>query len=284
MTDSPSPQPSPQRGVGAWQALRHATARLTSITDTPRLDAELLLAHALGITRERLILDPPDHVPESFDTLLQRRLAREPLAYITGSRDFWTITLAVGPGVLIPRPDSECLIEAALDHFAAAPPATILDLGTGPGTLLLAAMSEFPDAQGVGVDASEVALSYARRNAAALGLDDRTNVRLGDWADGLEGPFELILCNPPYVESDAALSPEVMNEPHSALFAGPDGLDDYRRLAPQIAALLAPGGCACVEIGFTQADTVSAMFQALGLCVVVRKDLGGRDRCLLVTR
>lgn len=266
------------------QALANATARLATITDTPRLDAELLLAHALGITRDRLILDPPEHVPETFEALIERRLAHEPLAYITGRRDFWTITLAVGPGVLIPRPDSETLIEAALEHFAARPPATILDLGTGPGTLLLAALSEFQDAQGLGVDASEVALNYARRNADALGVADRATLQRGDWGEGLAGPYDLILCNPPYVECDAALSPEVMSEPHCALFAGPEGLDDYRHLAPQIARLLAPKGCACVEIGFTQAEAVSALFAAQGLSVAVRRDLGGRDRCLLVRR
>ncbi|MBK8631204.1 MAG: peptide chain release factor N(5)-glutamine methyltransferase [Sphingomonadales bacterium] len=269
-------------GRSIRQALIHATARLIPVTDTPRLDAELLLAHALGITRERLILDPPDHVPDSFETLLQRRLAHEPLAYITGSRDFWTITLAVGPGVLIPRPDSETLIEAALAHFEASPPATVLDLGTGPGTLLLAALSAFQSAQGLGVDASDDALAYARRNAAALGLADRATLVRGDWGEGLSGPFDLILCNPPYVESDAALSPEVLNEPHGALFAGPDGLDDYRRLAPQISRLLAPEGCACVEIGYTQAQAVRALLEAEGLDVAVRRDLAGRDRCLLV--
>ena len=269
-------------GRSIRQALIHATARLIPVTDTPRLDAELLLAHALGITRERLILDPPDHVADSFEALLQRRLAHEPLAYITGSRDFWTITLAVGPGVLIPRPDSETLIEAALAHFEASPPATVLDLGTGPGTLLFAALSEFQSAQGLGVDASDDALAYARRNAAALGLADRATLVRGDWGEGLSGPFDLILCNPPYVESDAALSPEVLNEPHGALFAGPDGLDDYRRLAPQIARLLAPEGCACVEIGYTQAQAVRALLEAEGLDVAVRRDLAGRDRCLLV--
>ncbi len=266
------------------QALATATARLATITDTPRLDAELLLAQALGITRDRLILDPPAHVPETFEALIERRLAHEPLAYITGRRDFWTITLAVGPGVLIPRPDSETLIEAALEHFATRPPATILDLGTGPGTLLLVALSEFQGAQGLGVDASEVALNYARHNADALGVADRATLQWGDWGEGLAGPYDLILCNPPYVESDAALSPEVMNEPHGALFAGPEGLDDYRRLAPQIARLLAPGGCACLEIGFTQAEAVSALFAAQGLSVAVKRDLGGRDRCLLVRR
>lgn len=284
MTDSPSSQPSPQRGEGVREALVAATARLSAVTDTPRLDAELLLAHALGITRERLILDPPVQVPGSFARLIERRLAHEPLAYITGTRDFWTITLAVGPGVLIPRPDSETLIEAALAHFAATSPRTILDLGTGPGTLLLAALSEFPDATGLGVDASDAALDYARRNAEALGLSGRASLRQGNWAEEVDGPFDLILCNPPYVEADAALSPEVLSEPHSALFAGMDGLDDYRRLAPQIARLLAPAGCACIEIGFTQAEAVMALLSDAGLTVSVRQDLGGRDRCLVATK
>lgn len=267
------------------EALRHATARLSAITDTPRLDAELLLAHALGITRERLILDPPSAVPEAFEALVQRRLAHEPLAYITGTRDFWTITLAVGPGVLIPRPDSETLIEAARAHFTGkTPPARILDLGTGPGTLLLAALSEWPDARGLGVDASVAALDYARRNGDALGLANRVDWRHGNWAEGLEGTTDLILCNPPYVETDAALTPEVLNEPYGALFAGADGLDDYRTLAPQIVRLIAPGGCACIEIGHTQADAVTALLEAQGLAVALRQDLGGRDRCLVATQ
>lgn len=266
------------------EALTAAAARLSAVTDTPRLDAEILLAHALGITREALLLG--DHgVPPEFAALIERRCAHEPVAYITGRRDFWTISLEVGPGVLIPRPDSETLIEAAIAHFGDHGPERILDLGTGPGTLLLAALDHWTGATGLGVDASETALGYARRNADRLGLGNRAQFRAGSWADGLAGAFDLILCNPPYVESGAALPPDVAaHEPHEALFAGPDGLDDYRILAPQIATLIAPGGCAAIEIGHDQAASAGVLFAAQGLCVGIRRDLGDRDRCLLVTR
>jgi release factor glutamine methyltransferase len=266
------------------EALASAAARF-AFSATPRLDAELLLAHALGITRERLLLDPPTAVPDSFWPLVERRAAQEPVAYIVGRRAFWTIELAVGPGVLVPRADSETLIEAAVAHFAGTDgPGTILDLGTGPGTLLLAALAEWPTARGVGVDASDAALDYARRNAADLGLVERVTLSRGDWTAGLEGRFDLILCNPPYIGTDEALPPEVAAyEPAEALFAGADGLDDYRTLAPLIAAHLAPGGCACIEIGHTQAAAVTALLEAAGLGVALRQDLGGRDRCLIAT-
>lgn len=279
----PNGWPGWMKAEAVKTALRNATAQLASVTDTPRLDAELLLAHALGLDRDRLILDPPEAVPTSFEALVQRRLLHEPLAYITGMRDFWTISLEVTPDTLIPRPDSETLIEAALAHSAARAPARILDLGTGPGTLLLAALSEFPDASGLGVDRSSAALAVAARNAERLGLAARAAFQQGDWGAGLEERFNLILCNPPYVEEGSDLSPEVMNEPHAALFAGVDGLDDYRHLAPQLPALLAKGGCACIEIGYRQASAVTALLEAQGFAVALRQDLGGRDRCLIAT-
>ena len=144
-----------------------------------------------------------EDAPAAFEPLLARRLAHEPVAYISGRRAFWTIELEVGPGVLIPRPDSETLIEAAVEHFGAAGPRSVLDLGTGPGTLLLAALDQWPGAVGLGVDSSEAALDFARRNAERLGLADRARFRLGDWAEGVDERFDLILCNPPYVEPDA---------------------------------------------------------------------------------
>jgi release factor glutamine methyltransferase len=266
-------------------ALATATQRLTPVSDTPRLDAELLMAHALGTTREQLLLwhlDVP--APDSFDALIERRLTHEPIAYITGTRDFWIISLAVGPGVLIPRPDSETLIEAAVAHFADAAPAAILDLGTGPGTLLLAALAQWPKAHGLGVDASPDALDYARRNAELLDLADRASFRVSNWAEGVAGDFDLILCNPPYIAADEALPAEVReHEPGAALFAGPDGLDDYRIIATQLPRLIAPGGMAAIEIGATQAEAVAALLVAQGLNVAVRRDLAGRDRCVIAT-
>ncbi|MEQ1725233.1 MAG: peptide chain release factor N(5)-glutamine methyltransferase [Sphingopyxis sp.] len=263
------------------RALGDATAQLTAISDTPRLDAELLLAHALGAERGTMLLDPDRFaLPSTYAALVARRMAYEPVAYILGTRDFWTISLSVGPGVLIPRADSETLIEAALAHFGEAGPATTLDLGTGPGTLLLAALDQWPKAHGVGVDRSETALGYAQRNATALGLGARATFVEGGWDDG--GSADLILCNPPYVETSAPLDRQVADyEPHEALFAGRDGLDDYRAILPTLARRIHPGGIAILEIGASQERAVTALASAAGLAVRSRKDLSGHVRALL---
>jgi release factor glutamine methyltransferase len=267
------------------QALADAALQLAATTDTARLDAELLMAHALGVTRNDLLLrhlDAP--IPDVFEPLLQRRLAHEPIAYITGTRAFWTIELQVGPGALIPRPDSETLIEAAIEHFDERGPSHILDLGTGPGTLLLAALDQWPQARGLGVDASEQALAYARANARHLGMANRAEFRTGDWTEGVEGAFDLILANPPYIGTHEQLPAQVReHEPASALFAGIDGLDDYRRILPALADLLAPGGAAVLEIGWTQAKAVSTLALQHGLLPAVHSDLGGRPRVVLLT-
>ncbi|WP_236697328.1 peptide chain release factor N(5)-glutamine methyltransferase [Sphingomonas sp. Leaf357] len=255
------------------------------MTETPRLDAELLMAHALGIARETLLLGQLDApTPADFAPLVARRLTHEPVAYITGTRAFWTIDLRVGPGTLIPRPDSETLIEAAVAHFARAAPRTILDLGTGPGTLLLAALAEWPEATGLGVDASRTALDFARRNATDLGMAGRARFVSGDWAEGLTGRFDLILCNPPYIGTAEDLPDEVRaHEPGTALFAGADGLEDYRRIAPQLPPLLAPGGAAVLEIGHSQTSAVTDLLEAQGFAVALAHDLGGRPRALIAT-
>ncbi|MFM6853607.1 MAG: peptide chain release factor N(5)-glutamine methyltransferase [Sphingopyxis sp.] len=273
-------------------ALADATARLAPHSDTPRLDAELLMAHALGITRETLLLNHGQLAPPpGFATLMDRRMADEPIAYILGQRDFWSITLAVGPGVLIPRPDSETLLDAAVAHAGhSGAPARILDLGTGPGTLLLAALDEWPCARGTGVERCAIAREYAARNTAALGMADRCRIIAGDWHDaaGLratlaaDGPFDLILSNPPYVESTATLARQVAAyEPGQALFAGVDGLDDYRAIMPTLPALLAPAGIAIIEIGHMQGAAVSALAQGAGMTAHRQQDLAGRDRALL---
>jgi release factor glutamine methyltransferase len=261
-------------------ALREAALRIGG--ETPRLDAEVLLAHALGQDRGWVLLNRDVKIDtQAYEKLVVRRVAGEPVAYITGAREFWSLRLKVTPDVLIPRPDSETLIEAALG--SGVTPARILDLGTGSGALLLAALSEWPGATGLGVDRSPAALAVAAENAALLRLAGRAAFRQGDWGQGLDARFDLILCNPPYVEDAAPLSAEVRDhEPASALFAGPDGLDDYRRLIPQVPALLAPGGVAVVEIGHTQAAAVVALAAAVGLCSVVKQDLAGRDRCLVL--
>jgi release factor glutamine methyltransferase len=268
--------------VTVTQALRDAAARLASASDTPRLDAELLMAYALGQTREALLLGRQDDpAPAAFDALVGRRLDHEPIAYITGHKGFWTIELQVSPAVLIPRPDSETLIEAAIDHFGDRAPKSILDLGTGSGALLLAALSRWPEARGVGIDASAEALAVAAANAQRLGLADRARFALGDWQG--DAQVDLILCNPPYIATDEDLPPSVAHyEPASALFAGANGLDDYARIAAVLD--FAPGGIACIEIGATQAQSAGALFAAQGFQVSVRQDIAGKDRCLLLTR
>jgi release factor glutamine methyltransferase len=273
------------KGVRVKNALIATTHYLQDVTATPRLDAEVLMAHALGIERDRMLLsylEAPS--PDNFADFVVRRLAYEPVAYITGKRDFWSICLNVGPGALIPRPDSEILIEVALGHFGVEGPKTILDLGTGPGTLLLSALSEWPNTHGLGVDQSEDALTYANANAKQLGMAHQARFERGDWAKSIDEQFDLILCNPPYVEANADLDPQVSKfEPKDALFAGEEGLDDYRTLAPQIARLVAPGGLAVIEIGSSQAEAVMNIFAAFPMDAVIHKDLGGRDRCIAFT-
>lgn len=269
--------------MNATAALAEATRRLAGTSDTPRLDAELLMAHALGVDRERLLLDPPHGAaPAAFGGLIERRLRREPVAYIIGKRAFWTIELLVGPGVLIPRPDSETLIEAAIAHFGGRAPGSILDMGVGSGALLLAALSEWPEAIGLGVDQSGAALATAAANAERLGMAGRARIEPGNWDVAMAGAFDLVLCNPPYIETGADLPRDVADyEPASALFAGKDGLDDYRRIAP--ALRLPPGGVACIEIGATQASAVRTLFEVVGFTTKIRKDLAGHDRCVVVT-
>lgn len=269
------------------RALADAARQLEKRSDTARLDCELLMAEALHIDRDRLILDPPDRqVPKRFWDMLERRKAGEPIAYITGRRAFWNIELHVGPGVLVPRPDSEVLIASAIEHFDGSQgPQRILDLGTGPGTLLLAALDIWPSAGGLGIDFSRQALSYASANARRLGFEQRLKLMQGNWADGLVETFDLILCNPPYVPDDAELGAGVREfEPDEALFAGREGLDAYRQLAPQLPQLLNPGGLAVVEIGADQAGAVTALLARDGLNAKVAQDLAGRDRAILLTR
>jgi release factor glutamine methyltransferase len=269
-----------------FRALADAARQLEKTSDTARLDSELLMAEALHIDRDKLILSPPNReVPERFWAMVERRKSGEPVAYITGRRAFWNIELHVGPGVLVPRPDSEVLVASAIEHFEASEgPKRILDLGTGPGTLLLAALDIWPMATGIGVDVSRRALSYAAANARRLGFESRLKLQLGNWAEGIRERFDLILCNPPYVADSAEVGPGVREyEPDEALFAGEEGLDAYRALAPQLPGLLAPGGLAAIEIGHDQADAVSGLLAGDGLLVRVIDDFAARPRAALLT-
>lgn len=256
---------------------------LNDVSITPRLDAERLMAHALGVSRSDLLLRHMDQpVPEEFEQLLARRAAHEPMGYLLGEESFHGLTFQVDRRVLIPRPDSEVLVEAAL---ACRPDARkVLDCGTGSGALLLAVLAQLAEADGVGVDRSPEALAVARENAEALGLAARAKIVLADWgqpgwSDGLGGPFDLVLANPPYVERQAQLELSVREyEPAGALFAGADGLDAYRVLLPQITSLLAPGGQALIEIGAAQAEAVQTLATEAGLAMMLHRDLADRPR------
>lgn len=268
------------------EALREATQRLAATSDTARLDAELLMAHALGVSRSDLLLrHMRDEAPITFPALVERRTAHEPIAHILGHQEFFGLSFIVTPDVLIPRGDSETIVRAALE--AATGACRALDMGTGSGALLLAVLHEMTQAHGIGLDASPGALAVARRNVKRLGMERRADMRLADWtkpgwADDL-GRFDLVICNPPYVEDDAPLDPDVRDyEPASALFAGPEGLDDYRIIIPQLPQLLTKNGVAVLEIGASQASAVAEIARDHGFAASAHKDLGGRDRALVL--
>lgn len=275
------------------EALCAATRRLRAADiDAPRAEARLLLRAATGLSPEALVVERDRRLDPAafarFEALVARRAAREPMAYLLGEREFWSLPVLVAPGVLVPRPETETLVEAALacvqDRTA---PLRILDLGTGSGCLLLALLHELPNARGLGVDRSERALALAAENARRLGLARRAFFVAGDWGRALSGTFELVVANPPYVASDelADLAPEVArHEPRLALDGGPDGLSAYRALLPDLVRLLAPGGVACLEIGKGQAPTLRALFEAAGFAVATRPDLAGIPRCLVLRR
>ncbi len=301
ITDAP---PGAPPGDSLGEALNAFAARLARAgIESARLDARLLAAHALGWDAAKIVA-AKDFLPDAeqrrtLDALIARREAREPVAVIIGRCEFWSLEFAVSADVLIPRPDSETIIEAALaavedrdengnkDGDGAL---GILDLGTGSGCLLLALLSELPGASGLGVDISEAALSVAAANAKNLGLGDRAEFELSDWganvtrgiSGGVSGRFDIVVANPPYIADGefATLEPEVARfEPRLALSGGADGLDCIRALAPRLGPLLAPRGRAFVEIGATQADAVAALLKARDLRVCqVHKDLIGRPR------
>ena len=285
MKNGPSTS-SGRTGFSVTDAIRTASDRLAETSDTARLDAELLMAHALGLARsEMLVRAMRDEVPNGFAALIDRRAAHEPVAHILGSQEFFGRQFKVTPDTLIPRGDSEVLIEAALELKGAA--TTVLDLGTGTGALLLSFVAETA-ASGIGTDRSPAALAVAHNNADLLGLEDRVAFHLLDWRqDGWSqdlGRFDLILCNPPYVENDADLARDVRDfEPHAALFAGVDGLDDYRILVPQLRGLLTKGGAVILEIGHLQAQSVGSLAENQGFTVDLRRDLANRPRALILT-
>ncbi|HSI01579.1 MAG TPA: peptide chain release factor N(5)-glutamine methyltransferase [Reyranella sp.] len=277
--------------------MRDTAVALTAAgIDNARFEARLLLGHATGLSIEQLIARGPDPAPSGIEstlrTLTARRVQREPVAYILGEREFWGLPFKVTPAVLVPRPDSETVIEAVLalkpDRRRAW---RLLDLGVGSGCLLLTLLREYPQATGVGLDASPGALAVAGENAAALGVADRTSLVAGDWRlpgwlEAVGGPFDLVVANPPYVESGAidGLMPEVARfEPRLALDGGADGLDAYRAIAAAGPKLITSGGLLIVEVGEGQAVEISSILDRSGLRPAGRwRDLGGVERVLAV--
>lgn len=273
-------------------ALSAARQRLAAAgIEQAGLEARLLLAEVIGGDIAMLIGHPERPLAQSeserLETVLCRRLRREPLAYILGRREFWSLPLAVDQHTLIPRPDSETLVEVALSLAADRADLRVVDLGTGSGCLLLALLNERPDAWGVGMDIDEGAIRLARDNARMLGLEGRAMFVRGDWAQALCGAFDLVVANPPYIADDewAELDAGVRDyEPARALRAGADGLDAYRRILPQLPLLLAPGGLAVVEVGGHAATVLPPLVQQAGLEIIeMRLDLSGRRRCLAIS-
>ncbi len=269
-----------------------AVALAAAGIDNVRFEARLLLSHASGLRTEEMIAhgrDPaPPAIEQSLRALTARRVRREPMAYILGEREFWGLPFKVTPAVLVPRPDSETVIEAALSLMPVRTrPWRLLDLGVGSGCLLLTLLREYPAATGIGLDMSNAALAVARANAEALGVADRARLVLGDWRRAgwerdLGGPFDLVVSNPPYIEASAidGLMPEVARfEPREALDGGPDGLAAYHKIAAAAATLIAPGGHLLVEAGEGQAIEISKILGEAGLAVGAPwKDLAGIDR------
>jgi release factor glutamine methyltransferase len=277
-------------------AVADARRRLTDAgVGEAALDARLLVQHVLNIDAAMIVGHPERQLDaderKRLADLVTRRCRREPLAYIVGMHEFWSLPLAVNAATLVPRPASETVVEAALDWVTdqaidRAAPLTLLDLGTGSGCLLLALLSELPGARGVGVDISPAAIDVARANATALGLDDRVGFVVADWAAGLGGRFDIIVANPPYVPTDdrETLAPEIVSyEPEGAVFAGADGLDAYRETIPHLDRLLASGGAAFLEIGAGQDQSVVELAEDQGLQVLgITKDLSGIPRCVAI--
>ena len=260
-----------------------------------RREARLLAGKAAGLDSATAIAHPERKLsPEEIERLAgyaRRREAREPISRILGWREFWSLRFAHGPETLDPRPDSETLVAAALESarsvsITRAKPLSVVDLGTGSGCLLLALLSELPNAQGLGIDISRGALATAAANAGSLGLASRARFQWGDWGSGVKERFDLILCNPPYIPAGevAGLAPEVAKfDPILALSGGADGLDVYRRLSRELPPLLSQGGRAIVEIGVGQGAPVGAILAGGGLRLLgERADLAGTLRCLIL--
>jgi len=285
--------PGLKDGVSVSEAtqLLTKTFKLAGLEDA-QIDARLLIGHALHLDRARLIAQS-DRVLEAreisvISALAARRLKREPVSRILGQKEFWGLSLQVTPDVLVPRPDTETVVEAALDFVVRGglrmEKLRILDIGTGSGALLLALLHELPNAIGTGTDVSVAALDVARANAALCGVEPRCNFVVCDIASEVQGPFDIVVSNPPYIAHDeiASLAPEVRDyDPKVALDGGDDGLASYNAIASEARRLVAPGGRLFVELGAGQETAVRALFANAGLTVgAARKDLAGIPRVI----
>ena len=267
------------------------TARFSQAgIDNPRLDARVLVGHVLGIDPSMLFarsdMEIRDDQYERIETFAHRRLAREPVARIVGSREFWSMSFDVTPDVLDPRADTETLVSAILELRPSFPgPVRVLDLGTGTGCILLAILSAWPEATGVGIDVSEKAVDVATNNAARLGFANRSVFRTGNWCDGLTETFDIVVSNPPYISTDdfLQLQPDVKNfDPPTALKGGADGLDAYRSLIPAARKVLKSGGKIGLEFGAGQETAVTRLAQDTGFANVAEyRDLAGIVRCVV---
>ncbi len=256
-------------------------------------EARVLVAYALGLPSATLYVDAPEHLSfrqgMDIEHYVERRCKREPLSKIIGEKEFWSLPFKVSKATLDPRPDSETLIEAVLEYFPDhLANLRFLDIGTGSGCLLLAALQEFPNSTGVGVDISADALKIAKYNAVALGMTARTTFLEGSWTTPVAGVFDVILSNPPYIATAeiATLAPEVKEfDPMLALDGGDDGLEAYRQLMPLLGAVLQPQGYVFLEIGYTQQADVTALAVEAGLEVIVcKQDLAGNPRCIVARK
>ena len=285
--------PGLKSGVSLSEALHHVAQSFRACgIEEAEADARVLIGHALHLDRARLIAQSDRNLEAREITVISalaaRRLRREPVSRIVGQKEFWSLPISVTPDVLVPRPETETVVEAALDFIMRSglrlEKLRVLDIGTGSGALLLALLNELKNAVGTGTDVSSAALDVARANAARCRLDSRCNFVVCDIATGVEGPFDLIVSNPPYIAHDEieTLAPEVRDyDPQVALDGGQDGLDAYRSIAGDAKRILAPGGRLFVELGAGQNEEVRSLFTKAGLSPgIPRKDLAGIPRVL----
>jgi len=268
--------------------LDEGTAKLARACDEPRREAEVLLGAALDRSRAWLLAHPEECIldceaTDRYEAYVTRRAHGEPVAYLLGEREFWSLPLRVGPGVLVPRPETELVVERALAHFPAGTAFEALDLAAGSGAIALALASERPHCRVTATDLSPAAVAIARENSLRLRLGDRVSVLQGTWFEPLAGRrFDIIVCNPPYIATDdARVEPAVRRyEPPEALFSGPTGLEALQAIAAGAPKHIRPGGWLVVEHGDTQGEAVRGLFETAGFQdVQTFRDLGGRERC-----